>query len=192
MMHSMLLPLASLGEHSIAMVGEDKFGSAYFVHGTTVALGDPPQDRIVVDVDLPGKKFDRVRPDFLMTTKGIPLFSRRFIDTVEDLSGGEVDLVPATLRLREGEREFMAGRTVKRLPLIDADASRFLNIRGIRILTDPVFAETSEPFLLARDQEFRRYLIASARLAALIQAAEAAAPGDAVPHEGAIVQARST
>jgi len=44
-----------------------------------------------------------------------------------------------------------------------------LNIRGIRILTDRVFTETSEPFLLARDLEFRGYLVASARLAELIQ-----------------------
>lgn len=164
-----LFPLASLGEHSIAMVGEDEFGSAYFVDGTTEALDDPPQDRIVVDVDLPVKKFDRVRPDFLRTTKGIPLFSRRFIDAVEDEFRAEVDLVPATLRLRDGEREFMAGRTTRCLPFIDADASMFSTIAGIRILTDPVFAETTEPFLLARDREFRGYLIASAQLAALIQ-----------------------
>ena len=113
----MLLPLASLGEHSIAMVGEDEFGTAYFVDGTNEALGDPPQDRIVVDVDLPAKKFDRVRPDFLMTTKGIPLFSRRFIDVVGNAFRGEVDLVPATLRLRDGEREFMAGRTARLRPI---------------------------------------------------------------------------
>ena len=165
-----LYPLASLGEHSSAMVGEDEFGSACFVDGTTDVLGDPPRDRAVVDVDLPGKKFDRVRPDFLMTTKGIPLFSRRFVEAVEDLLRDDVDIVPATLRLQDAEREFMTGRTVKYLPLIDPDASRFMTFSaGIRILTEPVFTESTEPFMLARDLEFRDYLVASARLADLIQ-----------------------
>ena len=164
-----LLPPASLGEHSISMVGEDEFGSAYFVDGAAAALDDSPPDRIVVDVDLPGKKFDQARPDFLLTTKGVPLFSRRFVDAVEDVIRDEVVLVPATLRLQDGEHEFIAGRTVRYLPFIDAGASGFSTIAGIRILTDPVFTEITEPFLLARDQEFRGHLIASSRLAELIQ-----------------------
>lgn len=168
-----LYPLASLGEHSIAMVGEDEFGSAYFVDGTTDVLGDPPRDRIVVDVDLPAKKFDRVRPDFLMTTKGIPLFSQRFVEAAQDVFRGEMDIVPATLRLQDAEREFMAGRTVKYLPLIDPNASRFMTFSaGIRVLTEPVFTESTEPFMLARDLEFRDYLVASAQLAELIEQQE--------------------
>lgn len=164
-----LLPLSALGEHSITMDGEDEFGTAYFVDGTMATLGDPPRDRVRIVVDLSLRTFDRVRPDFLSTTKGIPLFSERFIRAAGRPFSDEVDLVPATLSLNDGERAFFAARARKTLPLIDPRASTFSRIGGVQILTEPVLRDPGEPFLLARDDQFRDCLFASSDLIAIVK-----------------------
>lgn len=99
--------------------------------------------------------------DYLQTTKGIPLFSPRFVEAMPDAFARDVSLVPATLHLRGATRPYLAGRIERALDLIDAEASSFSEIRGFRILTRPTFLPVETTFLLARDRTFRFCFVAS-------------------------------
>lgn len=164
-----LLHPTPLGEFSIAMRGENEFGSAMFVDDP-VATADV--GRVDVDVDLDVGKFDKMGPDYLQTTKGIPIFSERFVASMPEAFGQDVVTVPAVLHLRGGSRNYLAGRVERALDLVDADASSFSNIRGMKILTRPVFKPAKQKFYLARDRAFRMYMVASEDLVGQAEAHE--------------------
>lgn len=164
-----LLPLTRLGEFSITMVDEDEIGLPYFVDATSMTLGDPPRTRVEINADLRVDAFDRAQPDFLLTTKGIPLVSARFLALAHAVFAEEVHAVAATLRLDGGSRDYFALRTTVHLPLIDPDESAFVDLADTRILTDPVFVDHAPRFHLARDETFRGELVAAPRLVELIE-----------------------
>ena len=105
-----------------------------------------------------------------MTTKGVPLITERFVNAASPALTGEVDLVPAWVSIGGREYDYFAVRTRKALPLIDPEASIYSHIGDVAILTDPVFLQPGEPFLLARDRRFRDYLCASSQIADVIEA----------------------
>jgi hypothetical protein len=156
-----LLHPTSLGEFSITMRGEDEFGTAIFIDDPTATVSI---NKVEIDVDLDIKKFDKIGPDYLQTTKGIPIFSEKFVTSMPEAFAQSVTMVPATLYLRGGTRDYRAGKIELALDLIDTDASSFSNIRGIRILTRPVFKPVTQEFYLARDHAFRMYMVASEKL----------------------------
>ncbi|KAA8888811.1 hypothetical protein F3087_07300 [Nocardia colli] len=161
-----LLSPTSLGEFSIVMRGEDEFGTRFFVHGEEVT---PTPAGIEVDVDIDFRKFERIRPDYLQTTWGIPLFSKNFFDSAPAQLRDDIETIPAELHLRGGRSTYLAARTTKYLRLVDVDASKFSNIRGIRILTKPSFDPSAGDFLVARDREFTRVFVASESLVTAIK-----------------------
>ncbi|MEV6559286.1 hypothetical protein AB0M22_26470 [Nocardia sp. NPDC051756] len=160
-----LLPPTSLGEFSIVMRGEAEFGIRYFVHGEDT----PTPSGIEVDVDLAFRKFDKIRPDYLQTTWGIPLFSADFIDSAPAQLRGDIETIPAELHLNGGRSTYFAAKTTKYLSLVDVDASKFSFIRGIRILTKPSFDPSVGGFCVARDKEFTRVFVASESLVTAIR-----------------------
>lgn len=153
-----LLHPAPLGEFSIVMRGEDTIGTNFFVHAEEVS---PTPTFIEVNVDLNFQKFNRVQPDFLQTTWGIPLFSKNFVDNAPMELMDDVEIIPAELHMNGGRCTYFAAKTRKYLNLIDTDTSKFSNIRGIRILTKASFNESAGNFLLARDAEFKRIFVAT-------------------------------
>lgn len=161
-----LLYPTPLGEFSIVMRGEDKLGTPFFVHDDQAAQAPSAID---VDVDINFLKYERVRPDFLFTTWGIPLFSQNFVDNASAEFLAEVDLIPAELHFRGGRSAWFAAKTKKYLKLVDNDASKFSNIRGIKLLTKASFHSSVEDFNLARDAEHKRVFVASEKVIAMIK-----------------------
>ncbi|WP_067199029.1 hypothetical protein [Microbacterium sp. XT11] len=153
-----LLHPTALGEFSITMRGEDDFGCRLFVDDASAEL---TVDAVDIDIDLDVRRFDRIAPDYLQTTKGVPLFSETFVAVMPAAFADDVTVVPASLHLRGGDRTFLAGRIERTLELIDTENSAFSDIRGIAILTRPAFAPLTEKYMLARDVRFRTYMFAS-------------------------------
>ncbi|WP_157515122.1 hypothetical protein [Luteimonas abyssi] len=159
-----LLSPSRFGDFSIAMRGEDEYGTGYFVDGVTEAIEIA---RVDVDVDVSIQAFRKAAPDYLQTTKGVPLVSQAFRDEALVHFANDIDVVEAQLHLNGGTVDFFALR-LKALALIDVDRSLFSDIGGIRILTDPVFDPSVPDFYLARDEAFRDFIVASGALVALI------------------------
>ncbi|RIQ21255.1 hypothetical protein [Jiangella rhizosphaerae] len=162
-----LLHPTPLGEFSITMRGEDAFGSTMFVDDPAATVD---VHSVHVDVDLDAGRFDLVGPDYLQTTKGVPIFSERFVAAMPESFTRDVVTVPAVLHLRAATRHFLAGRIERDLELIDPEASSFSDIRGIRILSRPAFKPVGTSFLLARDRLFRTYMDASVELISQVDA----------------------
>ena len=161
-----LLYPTPLGEFSIVMRGEDEFGTKFFVHDEEVT---PIPTFIDVDVDINFQKFEKVRPDYLQTTWGIPLFSQNFIENAPGELLADIETIPAELHLRGGRCSYFAAKTKRYLKLVDADASKFSIIRGIKILTKASFNIPADNFLLARDIEFKRILVATEEMISVIK-----------------------
>lgn len=64
---------------------------------------------------------------------------------------------------------YVAIKTRKYLPLVNTDASKFSNIRGIKLLTKASFDGATDDFYVARDTEFRRVFVASERMITTIK-----------------------
>ncbi|NSL86162.1 hypothetical protein ECE50_004940 [Chitinophaga sp. Mgbs1] len=162
-----LLSPTSLGEFSIVMRGEDTLGTNFFVHNEEV---NPMLTCIDVDVDLNFQKFEKVQPDFLQTTWGIPLFSQNFVENAPGELLADIEPILAKLHLRGGRCTYFAAKTKKYLQLVDLETSRFSNIRGIKILTKASFNNSAaDNFLLARDAEFKRVFVATESLISAIK-----------------------
>ena len=160
-----LFPPHPLGDFPCRMRGPRDGGSDWFVQDRWPEGG---VSRIDVDVEVPGVRFNCVRPDFLQTTHGIPLLSARFVQNLEDAVLKDVDLVPARLHLKGATADFHALRIRSTRDLVDAERSSFFTSRGQRVLARPTLRDVPDDFWFARDTEFRTLWVASPRIGALI------------------------
>ncbi|TCO56583.1 hypothetical protein [Actinocrispum wychmicini] len=138
-----------------------------FLHGDMAA--ERPIAPIEFHIDTTTRRFDQVAPDYLQTTsKAIPLFSPRFVAEQKETLGDDVEFVPVRLVLEDGAREFAVARTLRRLPIIDADASEYRKLGPVRLRSVTRFIPLPEDAHVVRDADDGAVLVATDRFVALI------------------------
>ena len=164
-LYSLLHP-TKLGEFYARLRGPADGGDAWFIQDT---WPEGPMATLDVDVEIPARRFSKVAPDFLQTTRGVILLSPRFVENLEDSFLSDAQLIPARLHLEGAVVDFYAVRILTTRRLVIPEASDFFEIRGIRILRKAVYDQSQYDFAIAHDVEFRDHWAVTDRIVDLVK-----------------------
>lgn len=93
--------------------------------------------------------------DFINASIGIPVFSARFKEQMEEELRNDLQFVECTVKCQNQDFVFYMGKITTFVDLVDRDRSAYYTLTdGTRELTEAVYLEEFEqPFLIARDKE---------------------------------------
>lgn len=111
-----------------------------------------------------------LKTDFFGSALGIPIFSQRGKDLLEEKLGAEIIFYECDLLFNGGITNCFAGKITKNVSLISEENSRFrVSSSGSNFLVKPIINEdVNENFFIAKDIKYPTYFYASESLKKII------------------------
>lgn len=109
--------------------------------------------------------------DYLQAVIGIPIFSKRFVDTMASALGEEVMFFPIEIQAKKKILTFFLTKINNYKSLIDYEKSGFRLLQdGSKILSTPrIFKESLEEYYIARDNQTMSEWIISEKFKDLVE-----------------------
>jgi hypothetical protein len=112
--------------------------------------------------------------DYLTAVINVPIFSRRFVETVGHIMSEDLEWYDLTVHCGGKNFLFYIGKVKKYLDnLIDKNRSSFIPLAGKQFLKKAVYNEDlNSAFFCARDKEFRSRMVYSEKFLTIIRSKE--------------------
>lgn len=110
------------------------------------------------------------KTDLLGISLGIPIFSKKAKDKLEEILLDEIEFFESELNINQNNIICFSGKIKKKVELIDKNKSRFrTSTTGSQFLIKPILKENIEmDFYIAKDKDFPSYFYVSEKFIDLI------------------------
>ena len=143
-------------------------------HGLFVALNGNDKflsySRIVFTAQNGYTDKDLMELDYLSSSLGIPIFSKKFVDLVGEILSEDASFYKCIVRNKENEYDYFVCNIEKKESLVDIDNSEYRILTdGRKVIKKPVFIRRQkDDFFIARDEIFTHLYAVSEKFISLI------------------------